>query len=152
MNIDFTKDNYRFNARASAIIYNKDKTKVLLSKIEGNDYYLLPGGRIEMYEDSLSSIKREIQEELGFNLEYELCSINENFFERNNIKITQYEFCFKSIYDGTINDNRFVCKDNNNQFFYWIDIDKIDDYKILPNSAYKLIIDSQKTIKHMVEK
>ena len=152
MNIDFTKDNYRFNARASAIIYNKDKTKVLLFKIEGYDYFLLPGGRIEMYEDSLSAIKREIQEELGFNLDYELCSINENFVLRNNIKTTQYEFCFKSIYDGTINDNRFVCKDNNNQFFYWIDIDKIDDYKILPNLAYELIKDNQKTIKHMVEK
>ena len=29
MNIDFEKDNYRFNARASAIILNKDKSKVL---------------------------------------------------------------------------------------------------------------------------
>ena len=32
MNLDFEIDNIRFNARSSAIIYNKDKTKVLLLK------------------------------------------------------------------------------------------------------------------------
>ena len=49
MNIDFKKNNYEFNARVSAIIYNKDKTKVLLFKVEdGRDYFLLPGGRIEL--------------------------------------------------------------------------------------------------------
>ena len=66
MNIDFEKDNYRFNARASAIILNKEKNKILLFKVEdGRDYFLLPGGRIELYEDSLTAIKREVMEELG---------------------------------------------------------------------------------------
>ena len=41
MNLDFTKDNYRFNARVSAIILNKEKNKILLFKIEdGRDYFL----------------------------------------------------------------------------------------------------------------
>lgn len=30
MDIDITKNNQRFNTRTSAIIYNKDKTKILL--------------------------------------------------------------------------------------------------------------------------
>lgn len=65
MNLDFTKENYRFNARVSAIIYNKDKTKVLLFKInDGRDFYMLPGGRIELNEDSKTAISREINEEL----------------------------------------------------------------------------------------
>ena len=63
MNLDFEIDNIRFNARASAIIYNKDKTKVLLFKIVDRDYFMLPGGRIEIYEDSLNAVKREIKEE-----------------------------------------------------------------------------------------
>lgn len=29
MNLDFEKENFRFNARVSAIIYNKEKNKVL---------------------------------------------------------------------------------------------------------------------------
>ncbi len=51
MNVDFVKDDYRFNARASAIILNEKKDKILLFKVEdGRDYFLLPGGRIELYE------------------------------------------------------------------------------------------------------
>ena len=69
MNLDFEIDNVRFNARASAIIYNKDKTKVLLFKIVDRDYFMLPGGRIEIYEDSLNAIKREIKEiEIGLGI------------------------------------------------------------------------------------
>lgn len=67
MNIDFTKDNYKFNARVSAIILNESKSKILLFKIDdGRDYFMLPGGRIELYEDSLCAIKREIKEELVY--------------------------------------------------------------------------------------
>ena len=72
MNIDFRfNDKDRFSVRASAIIYNKDKTKVLLFTInDGRDYYLLPGGRIEYFESSHDAIKREIYEETGLILEF----------------------------------------------------------------------------------
>ena len=137
MNLDFEIDNIRFNARASAIIYNKDKTKVLLFKIVDRDYFMLPGGRIEIYEDSLNAIKREIKEETGFDLEFELCSIQENFLEKDNKKIMQYCFCYKSIYKG--------------QIFYWVNINDLQNYKLLPNSAYELMKNS-KNIKHIIEK
>lgn len=71
MNVDFVKDDYRFNARASAIILNEKKDKILLFKVEdGRDYFLLPGGRIELYEDSLTAIKREVMEELGYDIDF----------------------------------------------------------------------------------
>ena len=97
MDIDFTIENNRLNARASALIFNKDKTKILLFKIENRDYYMLPGERINFYEDSLTAIKREIKEEIGYNLDYQLIAIEENFITRDNIKITQYCFCYKAI-------------------------------------------------------
>ena len=152
MNIDFKIDNNRFNARASAIIYNKSKTKVLLNNIGGYNYYLLPGGRIEFNEDSFSAIKREIQEELGYTLNFKLCSINENFVEKDGIKVTQYNFCYKAVYDGIISKDKIICKDNENQFFYWIDINKINDYVIYPKSSYELIKENNQIIKHIIEK
>lgn len=151
MNLDFVKDNYRFNARASAIILNKDKSKVLLFKVEdGRDYFLLPGGRIEFYEDSLNAIKREIMEELGYNIEFSLCSIQENFVAKDNQKISQYCFCYKGIFDGTIDRYKFVCNDNDGQYFYWIDIDKLSNYKIYPESTIKLI--NSDKLEHIIEK
>ena len=151
MNLDFEIDNVRFNARASAIIYNKDKTKVLLFKIVDRDYFMLPGGRIEIYEDSLTAIKREINEETGFNLEFELCSIQENFLEKDNKKIMQYCFCYKSIYNQDITQESFICNDNKGQIFYWVNINDLQNYKLLPNSSYELIKTS-KNIKHTIEK
>lgn len=110
MNIDFWKDNNRFNARVSAIIYNSEKNKILLFKVDdGRNFYLLPGGRIEFYEDSKTAIKREIMEELGWNLEFDLCSIQENFLEYHNIKITHYCFCYKAIYKGKIDQEKITC-------------------------------------------
>ena len=90
MNVDFVKDDYRFNARASAIILNEKKDKILLFKVEdGRDYFLLPGGRIELYEDSLTAIKREVMEELGYDIDFTLCSIQENFVTKEDIKIRE---------------------------------------------------------------
>lgn len=151
MNIDFERDNYKFNARVSAIILNKEKNKILLFKIEdGRDYFLLPGGRIELYEDSLSAIKREVVEELGYTIDFNFCSIQENFITKNDKKIIQFCFCYKGIYDGVISNDRFVCKDNNNQYFYWMDIDNLKNYKFYPKSTIKLI--NSNKLEHIVEK
>ncbi len=151
MDLDYTIDNNRFNARVSSIIYNKDKTKVLLFKIQDRDFYMLPGGRIEMNESSLDAIKREILEELELNLEFKLCSIQENFLKLKNTNIMQYCFCYKTIYDGKINDEKFVCKDNNSQMFEWIELNKLSDITIKPSSTLKLIQNDDNDIKHVIE-
>lgn len=151
MNIDFTKDNYKFNARVSAIILNESKSKILLFKIDdGRDYFMLPGGRIELYEDSLCAIKREIKEELGYEMDFFLSSIQENFVIKDNNKITQYCFCYKGIYKGMINKDKFVCIDNDNQYFYWVDIKKLNNYKIYPRSTIELI--KSEKLEHIIEK
>lgn len=151
MNIDFEKKDYRFNARVSAIILNSEKNKILLFKVEdGRNYFMLPGGRVEFYEDSLAAINREIFEELGFNLNYKLCAVQENFVVKDNKKITQYCFCYKAIYNGKIILDKIPCKDNENQCFYWIDINKLPDYKIYPISTFNLI--NSKSIKHIIER
>lgn len=62
MNLDFVRNNFRFNDCTSAIIYNKDLSKVLLFNVEGRIIYnMLPGGRIEELEESIDTIKREIE-------------------------------------------------------------------------------------------
>ena len=88
--LKFKINNFDFHSQASVIIYNKDKSKVLLFKVEdGRDFYLLPGGKIRAGEDSLTAIKREIKEELGYDLEFTISSVNENFLVKNKINIMQ---------------------------------------------------------------
>jgi len=149
MNVDFEINNTRINARVSAIIYNKDKTKVLLFKVEdGRDYYMLPGGRIELNESSGDAVSREMKEELDFDLNYKLCAIEENFIKKDGMDNMQYSFVYKAIHDDEIIDKVISCLDDNNQKFYWADIDKINDYKIFPESVYQLVKDYTDNIVH----
>lgn len=138
--LKFKTDNLDFHSRASVIIYNKDKSKVLLFKVEdGRDFYLLPGGKIHINEDSLSAIKREVKEELGYDLEFTFSSINENFLTKENTKIMQYEFLYKAIYHGPVEKETFNCLDRENQTFHWISINDIDKVKILPSNLKQVI-------------
>lgn len=154
MNLDFENNNYRFNARTSAIIYDKTKTMVLLYKVnDGRDFYMLPGGRIKLGEDSKIAIDREIKEELDFELNYSLCALQENFIYKNGKNIMQYCFCYKAVYSGSISNELINCKDNENQFFKWINIKEINSYKIYPTSTKELILKDKDTyIKHIIEK
>lgn len=149
MDIDIKKDNKRFNARVSTIIYNKDKTKILLFKIKDRDFYMLPGGRIKYYEDSLSAIKREIKEELGYNLDLKFLSIQEVFIKKENKQIMQYCFCYKAIYEEEIKEKTIRSLDEENQYFYWVDIDKLNSYNIIPKSNLKLV---NRDINHIIDK
>ena len=153
MDLDFKLKDFSFNSRVSAIIYNNDKTKVLLFKVEdGREYYLLPGGRININEDSKTAIKREIKEELDFDLDFELCSIQENFIKKDNNDIMQYCFCYKAIYNGNTDKETIKCLDSNGQIFEWVNIDELDYIKLLPMSCIDLIKTNDTLIKHVVER
>lgn len=153
MNLDFVRNNFRFTARVSAIIYNVNMTKVLLFKSnEKSRFYMLPGGRVKLYEDSKTAISREVTEELGYDLKFKLCSVQENFIKNNYKNIMQYCFCYKAIYDQKGCNEKFKCLDNEKQYFYWVDINSIDEYKIVPKSSYNLIRNNADFVEHIIEK
>ncbi len=77
--ISFDVDNYRFNLRAAAIILHEDS--ILLHQIEGDDFWCVPGGRIDGGELAANTIEREMQEELSETVICEqLLWTVENFF------------------------------------------------------------------------
>jgi ADP-ribose pyrophosphatase YjhB (NUDIX family) len=56
----------RFQVRAAAIIQHDGQ--VLLHRAEGDDFWALPGGRVELGEDATTTIVRELNEELGVSI------------------------------------------------------------------------------------
>ena len=82
MDIKYKNNKFQFIYRTSAIIYNSDKSKILLFYGDDRDYYMLPGGKVQELEQSENAIKREIKEELGYdNLEYNLIGVSEEILE-----------------------------------------------------------------------
>lgn len=61
--ISFDIDNYRYNLRAAALILDGDR--VLLHQIEGDDFWFVPGGRVDAGELAAVTVEREMQEELA---------------------------------------------------------------------------------------
>ena len=55
------------NIRVGAIIIKDDK--ILMVKNNRDDYYYSVGGRIQFGETAEQAVKREVKEELGFEME-----------------------------------------------------------------------------------
>jgi len=54
-----------FRVVTKAVIFNKDKSRVLVIHMDQNDDYGLPGGHIEENEDMDGAMLRELKEECG---------------------------------------------------------------------------------------
>ena len=78
--ITFDDGNRRFTYRAVSIVLHAGR--VLLQRLEGEDYWALPGGRVEWLEPAGQTVRREMGEELGVEARVErLVWVAENFFE-----------------------------------------------------------------------
>jgi len=133
--------------------------KIFLQKQKDYDFYMLPGGRVEIYEDSLSAIKRELKEELGINEEVYLKYILENFITFPDEKYHEIGFYFitkidEKKYNYFFNEE-YNSKDEVNDGkskFRWIDKDEINTIKIMPNVIKKklFINDASNKIEHII--
>ena len=80
--ISYEEKEKKFNFRVGGILKSPDKKKILIHRLSNFDFWLLPGGRVEMMEDTEKAIIREIQEELGVESKIDrLVSITESFFD-----------------------------------------------------------------------
>ena len=79
--ISYEENTNKFNFRVGGIIESPDK-KILIHRLSNFDFWLLPGGRVEMLEDTKKAILREIEEELGIKVIIDrLVAITESFFD-----------------------------------------------------------------------
>jgi len=77
--IRFESGNNLFNYRVVGVAINNDQ--VLLHQAEGDDFWVLPGGRAEFGEPSEQTLRREMREELDVEVEIiRLLWVVENFF------------------------------------------------------------------------
>lgn len=149
--IKYSEDNFFFIYRVSALIFNKDKTKILLFYGDDMDYYMLPGGKVHQLEKSKDAIKREIFEELGFkDLEFNLVGISEEIVKDEENDIQQLTLTYKAIYKDEIYKETFKSIESDWINFKWVDIKELNNYKIHPSNVKNMIKNSD-TINHLVE-
>jgi ADP-ribose pyrophosphatase YjhB (NUDIX family) len=78
--VTFAKDNKTFVFRTAGIMIHDGK--VLLHRASSDDFWSLPGGRVELLERAETAIVREMQEELNVEVKVDrLVWLVEHFFE-----------------------------------------------------------------------
>lgn len=129
MVITIKEEGTRFGARAGAIIYNENKTKILLENQE-NGRYMFPGGRIDVHEDSETAVVRELKEELNLETDLKLKFIVEMFLNSSKTKYHEIGFYYLSTIKESEVSNNFKSLDGDG-IFEWIPISELENYKIL---------------------
>lgn len=77
--IRFEEENNCFNYRVVGVAVREDL--VLLHQVEGDGFWAFPGGRAEFGETAEQTLKREMREEIGVEIEVvRLLWVVENFF------------------------------------------------------------------------
>ncbi len=101
MMITFDRGIARFNHRAAGVFI--DEGYVLLHRLERDDFWALPGGRIELMERSAETIVREMEEEIGIQAQVErLLWVVENYFDHSEHQYHEVAFYYLLTADRTL--------------------------------------------------
>ena len=129
--IKYEHDKFNFAYRVASVIYNNDKSKILLFKGKTMNYYMLPGGKVKELEKSNDAIKREISEEIGWkDLKYKVIGVGEDIIHENNKNIHEITILYETVYKNDIIILKFNGLESNWIGFEWVDIQSLDNYYI----------------------
>lgn len=138
--IRYKENNYQFHYRTSAIIYNKDKTKILLFKSSNRDFYMLPGGKVNELESSEDALKREVQEETGLEINIiDFKCFSECVVTDKEMTYQQVEAIYEASYNDEINNDKFNGLEGNWILFKWFNINNLDNILIEPKGIKDIL-------------
>lgn len=148
--ICFDASEGRFSFRAAAVVVYKGY--VLIHQTAGDDFWALPGGRVELFESSSDAVEREIFEELGVNCRVErLLWHTENFFEHEAKSYHEVANYFMvSLIDGPGFEPEVDfegVEEDVSLVFRWVPLDSVGDYDLYP----KFLVDGLKGLPDSVQ-
>ena len=147
--VKYKNDNYNFAYRVSALIFNKERTKILVFYGNDTDFYMLPGGKVKELEKSEEAIRREIEEEIGWkNLKFDFIGVSEEIVISKKENIQELTLTYMSIYNGEIVEKSFKSIESDWINFKWINVDEINKYKFHPSKIIEFINNNKQ---HIVE-
>ncbi len=144
MDIKIIDNNIKFKLRVAAIICNKER--LLVETYEKNSY-TLPGGYVEVGEESKDALIRELQEELGLTFSIEkFAGISEDFFinkkgeKTHDIVLYYYTILPSNDYEK-IPQERMEKGPYSDIFhhFTWLDLKDLSNYNLLPSKLKNFI-------------
>lgn len=142
MDITIDVDDYKLNVRAAGVMIHNGK--ILVHRNMNSEHYALIGGRVEIGENSEDTIKRETKEEIGKDIEITgYIATLENFFNKKGSKYHEIMFVHKIEFineeDKKIEYTMKNVEGKDYLQYEWIDLDKIDEYPLLPKAMKEVL-------------
>lgn len=158
MDLKIKTEKEEFHGRTCGIIKQEDK--FLIMRVNKTDYYHIPGGHIEIGEDSKEAVTREIKEEIECDVkDARLFAIQENFWERRGKKCHGIEFYYIITLNSPLPMKNYERIENDKGEdklleFKWVTSDELKDIDLRPNNIRNMLINNEYSSKltHIVEK
>ena len=149
MNMDLSLmvgDEYKLNIRAAGMIIHNNK--ILLHRNKQEEHYCIIGGRIEIGEDSKTTVKREMEEEIGKKVEVKnfLATIENFFTDLEGVKFHEFMFIYEAEFVDDDKKIEYTLKNLEGKDYLqyeWINIDKIDEINLQPKILKEMIKDKK---------
>lgn len=157
--IEFKSSTQKFKYRVNGVIINNNK--LLTLKMKNNISYCLPGGHVELGEDSKSAILREMLEEIGtpVSIVKELAIVENFYLDKNNFQTHEISFYYVVNPDNfdKISLPKYQREENDKgevkiHNFEWLDISMLEDYDFRPEFLKEKLIDKNYNFEHIIKK
>jgi 8-oxo-dGTP pyrophosphatase MutT (NUDIX family) len=139
---------FNFRVAGVAVLNNK----ILLHKTTTDNFWSLPGGRVEFFEHSKKTLLREIIEETGYPvLVHDLCWVVESFFEYNQKNYHELGFYYRMELIDLVEQKDFTLTEPDAEFlFRWFDLTEVDQLKIYPEIVTAELLATNNGVQHFM--
>lgn len=137
LDVKIITEDREFKFRACGIIYQNGK--YLLVKIKDNPFYAIPGGHVELGENTEHAVLREMKEETGYDLNIkQLLAVTENFYIGTNKKKWHeiaYYYLMEPV-EPIAMENKVIIENDKGELkklaFYWWNPDEEPNIEMKP--------------------
>ena len=133
--------------------------RIFLHRLDQDDFWTFPGGRVELGETSQEALVRELEEELNADIEIvRLLWLVENFFEYNSQQYHEIAFYYlmqfpaRSLY-LTKDKSFFGVEGDKNLEFRWFvnDFEVLKELPLLPSFLQQSLSNLPSSVEHIIE-
>lgn len=157
--IEFKTDAKKFKYRVNGIIIHNNK--ILTIKMKNNISYCLPGGHVELGEDSRTAILREMLEEIDtpVSIDKELAIVENFYLDKKDFQTHEISFYYivaPNNFDKISLQNYTKLENDKGELkshnFEWIDISLLKDFDFKPEFIKEKLIQQNYNFEHIIIK
>lgn len=157
--IEFKNETQKFKFRVNGIVIKNNK--ILTIKMKNNISYCLPGGHVELGEDTHAAILREMLEEIDtpVSIDKEIAIVENFYTDKKGLETHELSFYYlvsPENFDKILLQNYEKIKNDKGEIkihnFEWLEIDSLNQYDFRPEFLKEKLMMKNYNLDHIIIK